>query len=265
MGLSNYIHEESVHNLRDPEIIVPVIMEVLHPQSVVDVGCGTGTFLHVFEKHGVKKILGIDGDWVNKEQIAKHIKPDKFIIVDLEKGIEVDEKFDLAVCLEVMEHLEEIHADKIVKNLTKLSDIIFFSAAIPGQPGQNHVNLQWPVYWNKKFQQFGYTFHDVLRPIFWNKNDLAWWYRQNMFIVVKNGIEYKLKGFDLYKDSEIKSFIHPDFYMEGARKLKSLGLTYDSLLSKYNSILSGKSSLKTYTKILAKYLFRKFSFKKICY
>ena len=131
-----------VHNLKDPEIIVPVIMEMLRPQSVVDVGCGTGTFLHVFENHGVKKILGLDGDWVNREQLAKNISPDKFMVVDLEKGIDVDEKFDLAVCLEVLEHLGEEYADNVVKSLTQLSNIILFSAAIPGQPGQNHVDGQ---------------------------------------------------------------------------------------------------------------------------
>lgn len=39
-----YIHDEAAHNLNDPEIIVPFIVEMLHPHSVIDVGCGIGTF-----------------------------------------------------------------------------------------------------------------------------------------------------------------------------------------------------------------------------
>ena len=63
---TRYIHHEKAHNLIAPEIIVPVITDVLNPQSVVDVGCGIGTFLHVFKKNGVTDILGLDGRWVNR-------------------------------------------------------------------------------------------------------------------------------------------------------------------------------------------------------
>ena len=60
MSELRYIHDETAHNLKDPEIIVPVIMGVLNPKSVVDVGCGIGTFLHVFSDFGVKNLLGLD-------------------------------------------------------------------------------------------------------------------------------------------------------------------------------------------------------------
>ena len=140
----NYIHDEQAHNLTDPSIIVPVIVNVLNPKSVVDVGCGIGTFLNVFKQNGVNDILGLDGPWVDKNLLANHISLEDFKEVDLEKGFEIDKKFDLALCLEVLEHIQDHFSSNIVKSLTLASDYIVFSASIPGQMGQNHVNEQWP-------------------------------------------------------------------------------------------------------------------------
>lgn len=234
-------------------------MEMLSPQSVVDVGCGTGTFLHVFENHGVKKILGLDGDWVNREQLAKNISPDKFMVVDLEKGIDVDEKFDLAVCLEVLEHLGEEYADNVVKSLTQLSNIILFSAAIPGQPGQNHVNGQWPEYWIQQFKVCGFSFHDVLRPVFWDNKDLAWWYKQNMFLVVKNESENPLKGFADFQNTGMKAIVHPDTLGLEVQKAEELSAMHGNLLNQYHAVMKGKASFKTYIKLIAKYILGKLS------
>jgi hypothetical protein len=49
--------------------LVPLILSILQPQSVIDVGCGLGTWLSVFYQHGVEDIWGIDGDWVNKKKL----------------------------------------------------------------------------------------------------------------------------------------------------------------------------------------------------
>src|SRR5437762_9386342 len=49
--------------------IVPRLMELLHPTSVVDVGCGTGSWLSVVRDQGVKDVLGIDGDYVDRKQV----------------------------------------------------------------------------------------------------------------------------------------------------------------------------------------------------
>ena len=71
--MSKYKHEEEIHNLKDPNIIVPEIIELLNPKSVVDIGCGLGTFLNVFKRLGVNDILGIDGPWINKDLLGKYI------------------------------------------------------------------------------------------------------------------------------------------------------------------------------------------------
>ncbi len=72
-----YKHSEVIHNLSAPNQIVPLLMEICNPKSVIDVGCGVGTFLSVFKKHGVNDVLGIDGSWTNRELLAKHLSPNR--------------------------------------------------------------------------------------------------------------------------------------------------------------------------------------------
>jgi SAM-dependent methyltransferase len=179
-------HYADEFNTNSAEIIVPFIKKTFNPSSVIDIGCGIGTWLKVFDKNGVNDILGIDGQHVlNTNQLL--IPKEKFAAKDLNNIDFNDFKktFDIAVCLEVVEHLEEIYADNIVKALCSFSEIIIFSAAIPGQTGENHYNEQYPTYWTKKFNSHGYVFVDLIRPRFWNNSKIEWWYRQNIFVVIK--------------------------------------------------------------------------------
>ena len=268
---NKYIHDEDVHNLRDPEIIVPILIEALNPRSVVDVGCGTGTFLKIFEKEGITDIMGFDGEWVNKDILSKNISLDKFQEVDLEKGVPINRKYDVAICLEVLEHIDNSFADVAVKTLTRLSDVIVFSAAIPGQGGQNHVNEQWYGYWVSKFRKYNYIFHDVFRPIFWNNENLSWWYKQNMFLVTNDSASIDINGFEKFMNNNIQDYIHPKLFLnistysqilkdELALKkgeIDMLQKNLDALQKNLELIQRGKASLVFYIKLIAKYLLRK--------
>ena len=72
---------------------------------------------------------------------------------DLERDNLKDTRtFDVAISMEVAEHLPEKIADRYVDLLTGLSNIIVFTAAYPGQGGDDHVNEQPALYWISKFQ-----------------------------------------------------------------------------------------------------------------
>lgn len=200
----SYVHDELIHNTKAAKEIVPKIIELIHPTSVVDIGCGIGTWLSVFEDFGVKDVLGIDGDYVNRTLL--HIEEKKFISSDLTKPLKLDRKFDLAICLEVAEHLPEESANTFVENLVSLSDIILFSAAIPDQGGQNHINEQWPVYWQEKFKEHKFELHDFIRSDIWLNKNVDWWYKQNMLLVLKESSQIFLNK------SNILPVIHPELY-----------------------------------------------------
>jgi hypothetical protein len=171
--------------LSSAEAMVPFLIERFSPSSVTDIGSAEGAWLSVFAKHGVKNIRGFDGPWVNKDELL--IPIEQFTVLDLEIfKVPEDERFDLAMSLEVAEHLEEEAADNFVRQLTKISDRIFFSAAIPGQGGLHHLNERPPSYWTKKFKTYGFDQLDFLRPLFWDDERIEWWYRQNFFIYEKH-------------------------------------------------------------------------------
>lgn len=154
--------------------VLPIVFEVLKPASVVDIGCGTGHWLAAARELGVGDILGVDGPWVDKRQLA--IPVEDFMVHDLATALKLERHFDLALSLEVAEHLPPSAAKTFVQNLCQAADVVVFSAAIPGQGGRRHLNEQWPAYWADLFQKFGFACYDYLRPRIWNNPGVAWYY-----------------------------------------------------------------------------------------
>jgi SAM-dependent methyltransferase len=169
-------------SLRSAEVIVPILYELVQPQSVVDVGCGVGAWLSVFKKHGASRTLGIDGDYVPRDQLL--VEAHEFSPVDLGSRFHLNETFDLAVCLEVAEHLPRGSARAFIDSITRLAPCVLFSAALPGQMGINHINLQWPDYWERLFHDAGFVSLDPIRPRIWQDTRVAWWYRQGCQLYV---------------------------------------------------------------------------------
>jgi hypothetical protein len=168
---------------RSARVIVPIVLELLEPSSVCDVGCGRGTWLSVFSEHGVSDIYGIDGDYVKRDELE--IPPERFAAADLRTGVKVDRRFDLCTCLEVAEHLPEESAAALVDGLVEVAPAVLFSGAIPGQGGRGHVNEQWPDYWGAHFERHGYIAVDCIRPRIWNLHGVPFWYAQNTFVFVE--------------------------------------------------------------------------------
>lgn len=222
-----YVHEEDVHNLQSPDIIVPYLVRSFKPNSVVDVGCGLGTFLKVFKDSGNIEILGIDGKWVDRKKLL--ISKEEFIEADLEAPIKLDKTFDLVLCLEVAEHLAENSSDIIVDSLTALGKTIVFSAATKQQGGQNHLNEQPFSFWKEKFESRGYTVIDFFRPVFWNDEKVWWWYKQNMFLLVHHSIDSS-KYRDAKKEfTDDNLLIHPELYYERIKEYENKCIELDKL------------------------------------
>jgi SAM-dependent methyltransferase len=175
-----YFDAQSGFTKQSAEVIVPVVMELLSPRSVCDVGCGRGIWLAVFAEHGVREVLGVDGEYVDRETLQ--IDPGSFVAADLEQGVPSVGRFDLAVSLEVAEHLPEPAAARFVEGLVGLAPAVLFAAAVPGQGGRGHVNEQWPSYWRGLFERHDYLLIDCVRPKVWNQARVQFWYRQNTLL-----------------------------------------------------------------------------------
>ena len=236
MDTINYDHSKNQHLLDGPEVVFPIIQEKFNPVSLLDVGCGLGTWLQVAEKHGVLDYYGIDGIENSSESFyaSKH----KFSQYDLRQRWDLNRRFDIVFCLEVAEHLDENVSDVLVSCLVNHSDTIIFSAACPHQWGQGHVNCQWPEYWQKKFNQHGFVCHDSLRSIIWNRPFPEYWYKQNIFVAQKN---IERAG----SEERLISMIHPDNY-------KGYVMQLSKLKKHHQSLVDGMSSFRIYFDLLLK-------------
>ena len=216
---------QSGGSVRSAQAVVPYVVGLLKPRSVVDMGCGVGTWLRVFRDQGVETILGIDGDYVNRQSL--HIPPDRFLPRDLTRPVGVAERFDLAVSLEVAEHLPPEAAEPFVDQLVALSDAVLFSAAIPGQGGVNHINERWQSYWRGLFEARGYRPVDCVRHRFWLDDSIGSYYRQNIILYVReSALEARP---DLKAEAERASIVpfdlvHPDVFSFGLAAQARFGL-----------------------------------------
>jgi SAM-dependent methyltransferase len=173
-------------SISSADAVVPSIVTLLAPQSVVDVGCGVGTWLAAFKRAGVPVVHGFDGAYARRAGLL--VDDAEFTAVDLTRPLAAGRRFDLALSLEVGEHLPESAAALLVQSVTRLAPAVLFSAAFPGQGGTNHVNEQWPVYWQALFARHDFAVLDPIRPLVWSDDRVAWWYRCNMFLYVDRAL-----------------------------------------------------------------------------
>ena len=160
--------------------IIPLLFSAYKPKSVVDVGCGTGAFASEFLKLGVTDVVGYEGLWM--KSLPTILPKDRYIYQDFKNALSSPRTFDLAICLEVAEHLEEVYARSLINSLCSLSEIVVFSAAIPNQGGNHHVNEQWPQYWNELFTEMGFSLIWDPRMEIWRNESIEACYRQNLLV-----------------------------------------------------------------------------------
>lgn len=194
--------------------IVEIIMKKFAPKSVIDLGCGQGIWLRYFKENGgVKDVCGLDGDYVDRNKLL--IEKEEFMPYDLSQRLNIGRKYDFAMSVEVAEHIDSEYADVFVDNLTELSDIIMFSAAIPGQGGVHHVNEQWQSYWKEKFETKGYRMYDCIRDEIWNDDNIAYYYRQNIVLYIKQKKEHLVQDDYLYsQNNRMVDVVHPTTYLK---------------------------------------------------
>ena len=210
-----YYQEKQKSSLQSAQEVVPLVLELIQPLNVIDIGCGIGIWLSVFKEHGVEEVWGIDGEWVDEDML--HIPREQFMSVDLSKTFIIGRQFDLVVSLEVAEHLPFECSETFVDSLTHLGPVILFSAALPLQGGVDHLNEQWPDYWAKHFFNRGYLAIDCLRKKIWQNENVECWYTQNIFFYVKK--DYLKNNSLLQKEYEYQtlyslSIVHPRHYLK---------------------------------------------------
>lgn len=165
------------------EQILPIVQKILNIRSVLDVGCARGVWLSVWARLSVVDVCGIDGSYIDAASL--HFPSEHFIAHDLSQPFSLPRTFDLVTSLEVAEHLPRAASSAFVKSLTKHSDFVLFSAAVPGQGGEHHINERPLCFWRSLFENQGYMPVDFLRPIIQSNLEIAPWYRNNTILYAR--------------------------------------------------------------------------------
>lgn len=198
--------------------IVPLVVERVAPHSVIDLGCGRGTWLAEFARHGVDDYVGVDGEWLSRDVLA--IPEERFVAARLDKPFRLDRRFDLAISIEVAEHLPDSAAKQFVETIVRLAPCVLFSAAVPCQGGTHHVNEQWPDYWAAAFAAHGYEVVDGIRPLIWSNPDVAFFHAQNILIFAQPDVIAARPLLALDHDRTIESqlcLVHPSLLSRAVR------------------------------------------------
>ena len=212
--------------------MLPIVLDLVSPTSVLDVGCGTGAWLRVAMEYGVEDVLGMDGG--SGELV---IPADKFRAGDLEDPLDPGRRFDLAICMEVAEHLSPGRARSLVEELCRAADVVLFSAAIPGQdaPGSPvHQNEQWQSYWAGLFAAAGHRTVDAIRPRIWEEPGIEFWYRQNAFLALAPTVTLDIEG-----PTVIRDVVHPDLWRYVSPELWGNSASPRELLRRLPAALKG--------------------------
>lgn len=201
--------------------VVPLFLSYFKPKTVLDIGCGLGTWLKIFEENQCE-VFGIDGDYVAVKDLV--IERNKFKPYNLNLKYNLQTKFDLVISLEVAEHILPQNAEIFIESMCLHGDVILFSAAIPGQEGTMHYNEQYNDYWIDLFSQNGFQCVDFLRHKIWNNRKISWWYRQNILIFIKetemNNPTYGLITKE--KSQNQNSYVHPELFKYKCAKVDGL-------------------------------------------
>jgi SAM-dependent methyltransferase len=203
------------------EAVVPLILDLVGARSVVDVGCGVGTWLSVFRAHGVSDVLGIDGGYVPHAQLE--IPAEQFLAADLAQPLRVGRRFDLAMSLEVAEHLPRSSSEQLVASLVGMADLVLFSAAIPRQGGSDHINERWQSWWADRFGAHGFVPIDCVRRRIWSNPSVEWWYAQNVLLYASRarmaGARSLRQEYELMGTGQL-SVVHPARYVKWRERLR---------------------------------------------
>jgi hypothetical protein len=215
---------------RSASLVLPEIFKGIKVESMLDFGCGVGCWLKVARDLGVKRVIGLDGSYVSVNQLR--IPAAEFHAIDLSCETPPVHRVDLAISLEVAEHLPHERADGVVEYLTSCADNVFFGAAIPAQGGTKHINEQWQSFWAEKFYRRGFSCSTKIRDSLWNVRDIGVWYRQNALLFTRG--DAVCGG----QSNGLLDVVHPELYSAKMRRYRYHERAMTAMQSIKNAIAS---------------------------
>jgi hypothetical protein len=224
---------------RSADIVLQLLFDTFYrPKSIVDFGCGTGRWLAAARELGVGDLIGFEGRWIEE---VEGLKESNINVADIGKPVSCGRRFDLAMCLEVAEHLPSTDAPALIKNLCDAAPVVLFSAAVPNQGGTGHVNEQWPSYWARLFADHAYSCADAIRPLIWSDSSVEPWYRQNILLFIHPSAS--VGGSPM--SSGPLDIAHPEIMACAANRTVVTPLTFHNLLRTLPGVSRARQAIRS--------------------
>ena len=184
--INNFYNGSLKHDLQNNQYsackYLKVVKQVIKINSIIDFGAGTGAWLHAAKSLGIDKLFGIEKHYQIDIKGAKILKQNVFDKVDF--------RADIAVSVEVGEHILPEKSSTFIDVITSSSDIVIFGAANTHQSGDAHINCREVGFWKNLFKNRGFKLVDLFRQQFWNCRKINKAYVQNIFLYVKRESKY---------------------------------------------------------------------------
>lgn len=149
------------------------------PESVLDIGCGNGLYLEIARQAGAKTVFGVDG--IDREATA--LNEAEYAKIDLQVRDEPLGKFELVMCLEVIEHVTPSSTDTVMDFVAaNAEEMILFSMAEPGQPGNGHINSRSMDDVLAMWALRGWT-PDLIETLGFRALSTLSWFRRNVVVL----------------------------------------------------------------------------------
>lgn len=218
---------------RSAAAVVPILTDLISPERVIDVGGGEGWWAREFAARGCLATCVDESVPEGPVRLERFLA---FLHADLESDplgtlnlADTLGTFDLAVSLEVAEHLSPPAGQRLITTLCALAPVVVFSAAIPGQGGHGHLNEQWPDYWARQFEDRGFQVSGELRWRIWTYEHVEPWYRQNLLVAVnRERVDpdvWSYLGNELFGEHAMDEpirVVHPAFYESRCAELAGI-------------------------------------------
>lgn len=135
-------------------------------KSMIDVGCGPGGMVKKAKELGLQ-VVGVDGDFTIDREMdvqmqvyihdyskSEYVHKEPWQVDNFNYEF-VDAAFDLAWCVEFLEHVDAEYIYNFMATFRQCKYVIC-THAFPGQPGKHHVNCRDHQYWVDIFTAFGF-------------------------------------------------------------------------------------------------------------
>jgi SAM-dependent methyltransferase len=166
--------------------VLPAFLRHIGARSVLDVGCGAGAWVKAYKDLGVPYCVGVDGEYVDRSVLL--MDRADFHARDITKPFDFGRQFDVVQCLEVAEHVPPPTGPMVIENIVRHGKKVLFSAAPPGQGGEDHINERSYDHWRDEFLKHDFHLFDFVRPSIRDDKAVEPWYRFNILFFAHESV-----------------------------------------------------------------------------